>query len=335
MIIGDFDTGQRVFVVAEIGNNHEGDFALAQEMIGRAAEAGVDAVKFQTFKSESYVSVNDPERLARLRSFEFDYTQFQELGHLASQSGVIFFSTPFDVESARFLNTIQTVFKISSGDNTFFPLIDAIAGFGKPTIISTGLVDLSYLDFLHRRWAERKSGQAELAFLHCVSGYPVPDDQANLRAISALKGRFPETTIGYSDHTIGIEAALSSVALGAQIVEKHFTIDHNYSDFRDHKLSADPREMKTLVDRIRDTELLLGSGRKESQPLENATRMVVRRSICAARSLKRGTVLSLDDLTWLRPGEGIPAGNEFEVVGRVLKHPLQKGEIIFPEMLSR
>lgn len=334
MKIEDFDTDERVFVVAEIGNNHEGDFALAQEMIGRAAEVGVDAVKFQTFKPERYVSVNDPERLDRLRAFELDYAQFQALSELAAQSGVLFFSTPFDIESAFFLNALQPVFKISSGDNTFLPLIDEVAGFGKPTIISTGLVDLDHLDLLNRRWSEKKTGHAELAFLHCVSSYPVPIEQANLKAIATLQARFPSATIGYSDHTIGIEAAIVSVALGARIVEKHFTVDHDYSDFRDHQLSADPEEMKILVDRIRHTELLLGSGIKEPQPSENAARAAVRRSISAMRSLPAGTTLSLDDLTWLRPGDGIPAGNEIEVVGMVLKRSLQKGETIHPEMLS-
>lgn len=334
MKIEAFDTDERVFVVAEIGNNHEGDFALAQEMIGRAAEAGVDAVKFQTFKPENYVSVNDPERLDRLRSFAFDYPQFRVLSNLAAQSEVLFFSTPFDIESACFLDALQPVFKISSGDNTFLPLIDTVAGFGKPTILSTGLVGLDYLESVQRRWAEKKSGNAELALLHCVSSYPVPVENANLRAIATMRARFPATTIGYSDHTIGIEAAILSVALGARIVEKHFTIDHDYSDFRDHKLSADPAEMRTLVDRIRHTELLLGSGEKEPRPSEDALRTAVRRSIGAIRSLPGGTTLSLDDLTWLRPGDGIPPGNESEVVGRVLEHPLQKGEIIYPEMLS-
>ena len=162
----------------------------------------------------------------------------------------------------------------------------------------------------------------------------MPVEQANLRAIRAFKDRFPGITIGYSDHTVGIEAAVSSVLLGARIVEKHFTIDHDYSDFRDHKLSADPNEMKTLVDRIRHADLLLGSGKKESQPSEDSLRTAIRRSIGAVRSLPEGAILSLDDLTWLRPGDGFPPGNEKELVGKTLRRKVQEGEIIYPEMLS-
>lgn len=334
MKIENFDTDENVLVVAEIGNNHEGDFALAQDMVGLAAEAGVDAVKFQTFIPEKYVSVNDPSRLDRLRSFNLNNSQFQALSELAAQSEVLFFSTPFDVESAYFLDTLQPVFKISSGDNTFFQLIDTVAGFGKPTIISTGLVDLSYLEVLNKRWAEKSSGNAELAFLHCVAGYPVQVEYANLRAISTLRARFPGMTIGYSDHTVGIEAAVSSVLLGARIVEKHFTIDHNYSDFRDHELSADPKEMRALVDRIRHADLLLGSGVKESQPCEDDLRTAIRRSVGVVRGIPEGAILTLDDLTWLRPGDGVPPGNETELVGKTLRRTVQEGEIIYPEMLS-
>ena len=333
MKFANFNTDERVFIVAEVGNNHEGDFTLAQEMIGRAAEAGADAVKFQTFIADHYVTKDDSERFKRLQDFQFDYAQFQALSQHADDCGILFFSTPFDIGSAHFLNSLQPIFKVSSGDNNFFPLIDTIAEFNKPTLISTGLVDLSFLDSLHARWVG-KANRGALAFLHCVSSYPVVPDEANLKAITTLQARYPDVTVGYSDHTIGIDAALCAVALGAQIVEKHFTIDHDYSDFRDHQLSADPAEMRTMVDRIRVAESLLGHGEKVPQQSEVELRTAVRRSIGVRRTIAAGEILTVDDLTWLRPGTGIPAGRESDVVGKALNRTLQSGEIIYPEMLS-
>ena len=333
MLINDFDTDKRVFVIAEIGNNHEGSFALAREMIARAAEAGVDAVKFQTFVPENYVTSQDHVRLQRLREFRLEPQQLEELSQQATEYGLIFFSTPFDIDSAHFLNHFQPLFKISSGDNNFFPLIETVASFDKPTIISTGLADLDLLDLLYSFW-NSKSDKLKLAFLHCVASYPVPLEQANLGAIATLRERYPDITIGYSDHTIGIDAAIYAVAVGARIVEKHFTIDKNYSNFRDHQLSADPTDMKTLVEKIRQLEVLLGTGEKKSQRCEDDLRVAVRRSIAVGRTITAGSTLSLDDLTWVRPGGGFAPGDEKSVVGRVLNCTVKQGEIIYPEMLS-
>jgi len=333
MRINDFDTDKNVLVIAEIGNNHEGVFALAQEMIGRAAEAGVDAVKLQTFVPESYVSCSDPERLERLRKFELAKTDIEVLSKQASECGLIFFSTPFDIESAHFLNSFQPIFKIASGDNNFCPLIDVVASFEKPTLISTGLANLDLLDKIYRKW-DQKADKLNLAFLHCVASYPVPNAQANLGAIATLKRRYPDITIGYSDHTLGIDAAIYAVAAGAKIIEKHFTIDKKYSDFRDHQLSAESSEMKTLVEKVRRLETLLGSGEKKPQPCEVSLETAMRRSIAVVRDIPKGTILRLDDLTWVRPGNGLPIGNEHLVIGKLLNRNLQRGEIIFPEMLS-
>lgn len=333
MRIANFDTGKRVFVIAEIGNNHEGDFHLAQEMIGRAAEAGADAVKFQTFVPESYVSCSDPERLERLRKFALAKPDIERLSKQASECGIIFFSTPFDIESAHFLNSFQPLFKIASGDNNFFPLIDVIASFDKPTLISTGLADLNLLDKLHGTW-EGQTDMQKLAFLHCVASYPVPNEQANLGAIATLKRRYPDITVGYSDHTLGIDASVCAVAAGATIIEKHFTLNKKYSDFRDHQLSADPTDLKLLVEKIRTVEILLGSGDKKPQLCEVGVETAMRRSIAVARDIPKGTVLGFDDLIWVRPGNGIQPGNEDLVIGKLLNRSLQRGEIIFPEMVS-
>ena len=332
MRINDFDTDKNVFVIAEIGNNHEGDFTLAQEMIGRAAEAGVDAVKFQTFIPEFFISRADVERIDQLRGFQLSFSQFEALARQADTAGVTFFSTPLDLESAHFLNTLQPLFKIASGDNTFLPLIETVASFNKSILISTGLADLALLDRLHGLWQEQ-AGRSELAFLHCVASYPVPSEQANLGAIHTLQKRYPELTIGYSDHTLGIEAATCAVAAGARIVEKHFTLDKQHSDFRDHQLSADPTEMAELVDVIRHVDDMVGSGEKTAQPCEEELQVAARRSIAVKRDLPANYELVWQDLCWVRPGSGMAVGQEKDVLGRRTKRVMQQGELIQPEDL--
>lgn len=333
MRISGINTNDKVFIIAEIGNNHEGDFTLAQEMIGRAAETGVDAVKFQTFIPEDYVHLGDSERLERLRKFELAQSHFEALSKQALECGLIFFSTPFDISSALFLDRLQPLFKIASGDNNFFPLIEVVKKCNKPTLVSSGLADLKLLDVIYKSW-KTQNLESKLAFLHCVASYPVPDSEANLGAIPVLKSRYPDLTIGYSDHTFGIDAAIYSVAAGARIIEKHFTIDKNYSDFRDHQLSAEPHEMKIMVDKIRQLEMFLGSGEKKPQPCEANSLTNMRRSIAIARDVPEGTILQFDDLTWVRPGIGLPPGSESDVVGRRLKCALRRGEIIFGDMIS-
>ena len=331
MKIDYLDTSRRVLVIAEIGNNHEGNLAVAQEMIGRAAEAGADAVKFQTIVPELLVCAEDKDRLDRLRRFQFSYEQYEGLSRQAKEAGVIFFSTPFDLQSAHYLNNIQSVFKVASGDNNFFPLIDTVASFGKPMIVSTGLADLALLDRLYadiRKVWLKVGFSPGLAFLHCVSSYPVPQEQANLGAIATLKARFPDAVIGYSDHTLGIEVALYAVAAGARIIEKHFTLDKRYSDFRDHQLSANPEDLRCMVDGIRKIETIMGSGEKKAQACEEDLKNSVRRSIAAAIPIPRGKTLQHDDLTWLRPGGGLPPGEESRLVGRTLRRSLLKGELI-------
>jgi N,N'-diacetyllegionaminate synthase len=337
MRIGGLDLEKRTLIVAEIGNNHEGDFAVARQMLKRAAQTGVDAVKFQTFIPEHYVSHTDAARLERLRRFQLSREQFRDLAAEAADLGVIFFSTPFDLESARFLDQIQPVFKIASGDNNFFPLIETVARFAKPLIISTGFADFELLERVRALVAgvwSRHNAEPGLAFLHCVACYPVPPEQANLAAIGALRARFADCLIGYSDHTLGIQAAVYAVAAGARIIEKHFTLDKSYSDFRDHQLSADPDDMRRLVAAVRETEVLLGDQSKAPQPCETASASAVRRSIAAARDLVAGATLGPADITWVRPGSGIPPGEEQRVLGRKTLRALPQGAIIALEDLA-
>jgi N-acetylneuraminate synthase/N,N'-diacetyllegionaminate synthase len=327
--IGDFDLKKNILVVAEIGNNHEGDYALAEDMIGLAAKSGAGAVKFQTVIPEKLVSIRDKDRISQLKKFQFTFDQFKKLSKTASKERILFISTPFDIESAEFLNGIVPAFKISSGDNDFMPLIEYIALTGKPIILSSGLTDLFGIkrtkNLIEKIWLKKKISQ-EMAILHCVSAYPVPLAQANLLAIKELQKL--NVTAGYSDHTIGIEAAVISVALGARIIEKHFTIDKNRSDFRDHKLSADPSDLKDLVKRVKEIAEMLGSGEKLPQESEKAIESKVRRSITASRDLSKGTVISRGDIGWVRPGGGLPPGSENEVIGKTLRRDIASGEMI-------
>ena len=335
MKIGSHDIEQRVFIVAEIGNNHEGDLGLAKEMICLAADSGADAVKFQTIVPGQLVAPAEKKRLTLLNKFRFFPEQFELLAETARASGVIFLSTPFDIVSVEKLDHLVPAFKVSSGDNNFPALLIAVAGTGKPVLLSTGMADIYDIvrakEIVESEWGKRGLAPG-LALLHCVSIYPAPASQANLLAIRTLQGI--NGLVGYSDHTLGIEAAVLSVAVGARIVEKHFTISKNYSDFRDHQLSADPAEFKTLVQRIRSAETLLGNGRKMVMEGESATSEAARRSIAAARDLVTGHIISLEDISWLRPAGGLPPGSEGEVLGRRLKRNVGSGDWLTVDLVS-
>jgi len=333
MKIKNIDTNQQIFIVAEVGNNHEGDFKVACQLIHEAHKAGVDAVKFQSYDVSHFVTSSDNERFERFSRFNLGYELLYKLKSLADSLGLIFFSTPFDVATANHLNKIQSLFKISSGDNNFLSLIGTVARFGKPTIISTGLTNMDDLRFLRSFWRDQ-AAETELAFLHCVSSYPTPASEANLLCIKTIANEFKDVTIGYSDHTEGIEAASYSAALGARIIEKHFTLDKNFSDFRDHKLSANPKELLQLTKNVRHIEKLLGDGVKRLQPSEISVVKPTRRSIAYARDLYSGEKLSLEDITWVRPGGGSPPGDEHKFLGRIVRRAVKQGELIYPDDLS-
>ncbi|MDO8463198.1 MAG: N-acetylneuraminate synthase family protein [bacterium] len=337
MMIGHHNTASRVFVIAEIGNNHEGSRALAEDLIGRAALAGVDAVKFQTIVPERLVARTDERRLAQLRRFQLSYDDFRHLATVAQRAGVLFLSTPFDCESAAFLDALVPAYKVASGDLTFLPMIEVIAHTGKPVIFSTGAatVDEIRVAVAHVQgaWAAR-GVSGDHALLHCVASYPVPPGQANLGAISTLREQFPHSTIGYSDHTMGNDAAVAAVAIGARIVEKHFTLAHDYSDFRDHQLSATPDEIRVLVERIRAVELMMGSGVKVPQPCEEVGRSAFRRAVVAAEDLPEGIVLSAAHLTWVRPAGPFAPGQELGIIGKRLRRAVVAGTVLDPQCIE-
>jgi sialic acid synthase SpsE len=330
MEIAGIDLTDNVLIVAEIGNNHEGNFQVAEELVRKAAECGVDAVKFQTFQTKYFVSAKDEARYKRLLSFELSNSEFEQLYKLAKSLGLLFISTPLDLNSAEFLEPLVDCYKIASGDNDFYPLIARVCQSGKPVIISSGLSDLAQMakskQFVEDQWQLRGISQ-HLAILHCVSSYPVPSDQANLAAIPFL-ARELGCTIGYSDHTVGLEACLIAVALGAQIIEKHFTLDKHYSDFRDHQLSADPPEMKQLVEQTVRVRAMKGKPEKKIQQIEADSVPMIRRSIVAAANLPQGHHLNWQDITWTRPVRGLRPGDEEQIIGRALKEPVSFGEPI-------
>jgi N,N'-diacetyllegionaminate synthase len=332
MKIGPFDISKKVLIVAEVGNNHEGNVENAKRMISLAAKAGADAVKFQTFQTQFFVSSSDGARFARLKSFELTFDQFRELNRVASDEGILFLSTPLDIESARFLNSFVSAFKIASGDNNFYPLLKEVAGFGKPIVLSRGLADFEEL----RRavsFIESVKANPQLALMHCVTRYPVEPHEANLLAIRQMQKEF-KYTVGYSDHLTGIEASVAAAALGARIIEKHFTVDKNFSSFRDHALSADPDDMSQMVKRIREVEVLLGSGTTGMQESEKSMVPLVRRSIAARKDLAQGSVVNMEDLTWLRPSGGLNPGQENLVIGKKLKRTVKFGEAITLDMVE-
>lgn len=336
MKIGSWSSDSAPLLVAEIGNNHEGDAGRAAAMIDAAHESGARAVKFQTLRAEMMVSPKDAARFARLRQFELSADDYRMLSGRARGLGLIFISTPLDLDSAAMLHPLVDAYKIASGDITFRPLLEHVAKSGLPIILSTGASTLDEVEAAVSFLLSCDSTLiGRLALLHCVSSYPTPKEELNLQAIAILKRSFPDLVIGYSDHALGTTAALAAVAAGARIVEKHFTLDKNQSDFRDHQLSADPPEMRMLAAGIADLALMMGSGEKILQSCELETRKMIRRSICCRRSLPAGTVLAWSDLCWLRPEGGIAPGDEHLVIGRTLAQSVEAGAMLTEQMLRK
>jgi N,N'-diacetyllegionaminate synthase len=317
MRVGSKDIDTTALIVAEIGNNHEGDPALAEEMIGLAAESGADAVKLQAIDPSLLVSPLQQERLQQLERFSLSHSDFERLASVAAQEGVEFLLTPFSSGGVDLVARLCPAVKVASGDNDHHLLLREVAATGLPILLSTGMSDLegvmTTVRTIETTWqgADQRPG---LVLLHCVSAYPTPYAEANLAAIRTLAGLGHR--VGYSDHTLGIEAAVSSVALGARVIEKHFTDRRDRSDFRDHQLSSDPQEFRELVARVRNVEALIGDGKKRLMPSEKVVASAARRSLHAAGALPAGHVITATDLIALRPSGGIPASNADEVIGR-------------------
>lgn len=330
MRIGPHDTDRTVVVIAEIGNNHEGDVDVALRLTDHAAEAGAHAVKLQAIDPVRLVRPEQGDRIAQLERFRLTPDEFARVSERARGHGMAFLCTPFDLGAVDWLEPLVDAYKIASGDNDLEALIDRCAQRGKPVIVSTGMGAVAAA---RRAAAIVARHGAPFAALHCVSSYPTPPDAAHLATIPALS-RELGGTVGYSDHTLGVEACALAVALGARILEKHVTLAHDFSDFRDHQLSADPGELRRLCERVAAAEALVGTVAGGVLAEEEGVAAAARRSICAARDLPAGHVLEPGDLTWLRPADGLAPGREGELLGRALRHPVAYGEVLLADTVA-
>lgn len=304
------------FIIAEAGLNHNGDLELAKKLIEKAAEVGADAIKFQSYHTENFVSKSS-KYYQLFKNLELSDDDFKELNRFAKKKKIIFLSTPLDLEYVDILNEIGVpAFKIASGDLTFVPLLEKVAETGKPVILSTGMATIG--EIYEAISILKENGCEDIGLLHCVSSYPTPFEEVNLRAMIMLKNVF-NLPVGYSDHTLGIIIPLAAVALGAKVIEKHFTLDKNM-DGPDHKLSADPEEFRQMVKGIRIVERALGDGYKRPMDCEKDARIHGRRSIVARRFIKKGEILTNENITYKRPAIGI----EPKFVSIILNKKIQK-----------
>ena len=324
--------GHPCFVIAEAGVNHNGRLRIAKKLVDVAVEAKADAVKFQTFKTEKLVSVAGKSQREMLKRLELSEEAHGELWDYCKKRRILFLSTPFEEESADFLEQLGvSAFKISSGELTNLPFLAHLARKGRPLILSTGMSVLEEV----REAVEviRREGNDQLALLHCVSSYPAQPSEANLRVIHTLQKVF-EVPVGYSDHTMGIEVALAAVALGACVIEKHVTLNRRLPG-PDHHASLEPLELKALVRGIRAVEPALGDGRKEPAPSERPTAAVARKSLVALKTIAAGSQLTPDLVAIQRPGTGLPPMMLPRVLGRSAACDIPAGTPLTEEMLGR
>ena len=336
--------GDRCFMIAEAGVNHNGDFNRAIALIDAAATAGADAGKFQPFKADLEISAVAPKatyqqsntdptesQLDMARALELDEDEFARLKAHCEARDILFLSTPFDHTSVEVLHRLNVpAYKISSGDVTNLPLMRQIAAKGKPVILSTGMADMPEVE---RAVATlRASGCPALAILHCVSNYPAAPEDTNLRAMATLRRAF-QVPIGLSDHSTGIEIALAAVALGAAVIEKHFTLDKSLPG-PDHAASLDPNELTALVSGMRKVEAALGDGVKSPRESEANTREVARRSLFLHASVPAGQAIKDSDIIAMRPSGGISPYDIDKVIGRRAARPLDAGAMVAWEDLA-
>ena len=326
-----------VYIIAEAGVNHNGDINLAYQLVDAAKAAGVDCIKFQTFKSENLVShtaqkaeyqkaaTGDSSQQDMLKQLELSFDEFVSLKEYCDRKGICFLSTPFDFESIEFLNSIDMPFwKIPSGEVTNYPYLVALAKSGKPVVMSTGMCEMQEIEDAIA--VLRENGTSDIKLLHCNTEYPTPYEDVNLRAMKTLRDAFG-VEVGYSDHTKGIEVPIAAVAMGASVIEKHFTLDRNMEG-PDHKASLEPQELKQMVDSIRHIEAALGSGDKRPSPSEKKNMAVARKSIVAAKRIKAGDILTEENITVKRPGNGICPMRWKEVLGTRAVRDFEEDELI-------
>jgi N-acetylneuraminate synthase len=331
-------------VIAEAGVNHNGDPLLAARLVDAAAEAGANAVKFQVFRADAVAAPTAPKasyqsettgagesQLQMLSGLELDAESFGALKAQCDDRGILFLASAFDAASVEMLDALDVAaFKLGSGELTNHALLADVGGRGRPVLLSTGMADLEEVE--EAVAVLRAAGTADVVVLHCTTAYPAPAAEANLRAIATLRDRL-RIPVGYSDHTAGDEIALAAVALGACVLEKHFTLDRSLRG-PDHRASLEPAELAALVRRVRGVESALGDGVKRPTASERGNAEVVRRSLAAADDLRAGSVVTHAMLTALRPGTGISPTRTEHVVGRTLRRDLARHELLDPADLE-
>ena len=348
---GSFQIGDRIvgeglpcFIIAEAGVNHNGSLELALRMVDAAADAGADAVKFQTFQTGKLVTPDAPKATYQeagtgrdgsqgemLRSLELSEEAHRRLSERCRERGIMFLSTPFDNLSAEMLNRLGVpAFKVASGELTNHELLRHLASFGKPLIISTGMADVAEVAAAVE--AVQEAGCCEFALLHCVSGYPAEPADVNLRAMKTLADRFG-CPVGFSDHTLGIEIPMAAAALGACIIEKHFTLDRKLPG-PDQRISLEPAELKAMIEGIRKVEAALGDGVKRMTIGEEDTARAARRSLAAAMNIQADTVLTEAMIALLRPGTGLPPLVKPKLIGKRMKRAVAAGTLLSWEMVE-
>jgi len=336
--------GEPCFVVAEAGGNHNGKIDLAKELARKAAESGADAIKFQTYVAGKLATKTAPKYWVDGKPKESQYEVFSKLDRLTEDEWrelaafcrkikITFLSTPFDLESADLLEELGVpAYKIASADITCIPLIKHAAEKGKPLMLSTGT---STIDEVREAVDVIKSaGNDQIILLHCTLSYPTAFKDANLRMMLTLQKEFPDAPVGLSDHTTGIIVPIAAVALGAKVIEKHYTTDKSLPDSPDHPLSVDPRELKIMIEQIRIVEEALGTAVKKPIEAEKEALKFARRSIVANVRIPKGTVITKDMITFKRPGTGISPKFFDRVVGKKARKTIEEDEVITFDMIS-
>ena len=327
----------RSLIVAEAGVNHNGSLAMAKQLVDVAKACGADIVKFQTAKLDSLVSKSahmaeyqkknigvEESQKDMLRKLLLSFEEFEELANYCKEAGITFLSTPFDIESIHFLNQMQDIWKIPSGEITNYPYLVEIAKTGKKVILSTGMAEMNEIEDAIRLL--EKYGTKDITILHCTTEYPAPIKDVNLNTMKTLQEVFGYP-VGYSDHTQGIEVDLAAAALGAAVIEKHFTLDRDLPG-PDHKASLEPHGLKVMVEGIRKIETALGSAEKKLSEAELKNRDVARKSIVARKAIKKGEVFTEDIITTKRPGTGINPMRWNEILGLKAVRDFEEDELI-------
>ncbi len=329
---------KKVFIIAEAGDNHNGNIELAYRLVDVAKEAGADCVKFQTFITEEVVSVyaekaeyqkqntdSNDNQYEMIKKLELSFEDFKKIKKYCDDKEILFLSTAFDIPSIEFLEELDMpIWKIPSGEITNLPYLIRIAKTHKDIILSTGMADMDEIkeavDVL------KKNGAGEITILHCTTEYPAPFDEINLNAMDEIRNEF-KCNVGYSDHTLGTLVPVAAVAKGAKVIEKHFTLDKDMEG-PDHKASLEPAELKEMIGSIRTIELVLGDGEKKPSDTEIKNKEIARKSIVARVDIRKGDIFTEKNLAAKRPGNGISPMKWYDILGKKAARDFRKDELI-------